>query len=148
MLLLSWEKMAQITPILVFAYNRPEHLQLTLDAIGHNNRLDECQVIIYCDGSKTPELLDKVRQTQEVAHKWAKLHQANVIIRDKNLGLKQSIISGVTQACNEFGKVIVLEDDIVVSSKFISFMLDSLKRYENDASIYQIAGFLFSPERI
>jgi hypothetical protein len=136
------------TPILIFAYNRPEHLNITLSALEHCRRLEECQVFIYCDGLKRAGDAENIEQTRKVAQTWGRDHRAKVILREENLGLRTSIITGVTEACDKFGRVIVLEDDIVVSPAFVSFMLEALDRYENEPRVYQAAGYLFSDENI
>ena len=61
------------------------------------------------------------------------------ISKSKNKGLAKSIIDGVSQIVEEFGKVIVLEDDLLVSPSFLDFMNEALLEYENEEawSLYQ-----------
>lgn len=40
---------------------------------------------------------------------------------ENNKGLADSIIGGVSQVINQYGKVIILEDDIVLSNNFYHF---------------------------
>lgn len=135
--------MKTTTPLAVFAYNRPNHLQKTLEALGRCRRLDECQVYIYCDGPKRPEQTASVEETCAVASFWSEGHKAEVVVSDKNLGLSRSITTRVSQLCTKFGCVIVLEDDLIVSPAFVDFMLQALDRYENDETVFQVAGFVF-----
>lgn len=41
-----------------------------------------------------------------------------IIERDRNFGLANNIIDGVTSIVNEFGRIIVLEDDLLTSPYF------------------------------
>lgn len=136
------------TPIVIFAYNRPIHLQKTLLALGDCHRLEECHVYIFCDGLKNQKESELVDQVRQVAMDWAESHDASLIIRKNNIGLKNSVISGVNQVFKNYSRVIVIEDDIIVSPIFVSFMLEALDRYEKESIIYQIAGFLFSADRL
>ena len=140
--------MLKPTPLAVFAYNRPMHLQKTLYALSHCQRIDECEVFIYCDGSNKPEHLDKVEQTRKVAQDWAANNHASVIERDENWGISKSITSTVSQLCSKYGRVIVVEDDLIVSRVFIDFMLQALDWYKDDVSVYQVSGFIFGKKPI
>jgi GT2 family glycosyltransferase len=108
-------------PIVLFAYNRPQHLKLTLESLHKNELANESDLYIYIDGPKsnaTEEQLQKIEAVKQVANEkqWCK----NVFIIDSasNKGLAKSIIEGVTKIVNEFGKVIVVEDDVLLSSYF------------------------------
>ena len=46
-----------------------------------------------------------------------------VIERKDNWGLANSIIDGVTTIINKYGKIIVLEDDLVTSKYFLTFLV-------------------------
>ena len=52
------------------------------------------------------------------------------------------IISGVTEIVNQYGKVIVLEDDIVTSAGFLRYMNDALNWYENEEKVMHISAFV------
>ena len=136
------------TPVAVFAYNRSNHLDKTLEALSRCRRIEECEVFIHCDGVNRPEHQAQVEATRMVARKWAREMNWHVIERNENLGCDPSIIKEVTALCEEYGRVIVIEDDIIVSPAFISFMLEALNRYEDTPNVFQIAGFTFSAKRL
>ncbi len=131
------------TPLAIFTYNRPTHTRQTLEAVARCSRFDECDVVIFCDGVKKDEHRASVEATREVVRQWADQHPAQIIIRENNMGLKKSIETGVGELCRQYGRVIVLEDDIVVSTPFIDFMLSALDHYEHDERVMQISGFTF-----
>ncbi|MBQ8679072.1 MAG: glycosyltransferase [Treponema sp.] len=136
--------MTAFAPIILFIYNRPDHTKQTLEALSSNTLAQESDLFIYADGPKesaTPEILEKIRQTRNIAHskQWCK--SVTVIESKKNKGLAASIISGVTEIANKYGKVIVLEDDIVTGKYFLEFMNDALEKYENEKKVWHIAGW-------
>jgi hypothetical protein len=131
------------TPIAIFAYNRPRHLRQLFDSLLQCARLDECQVHIFCDGAKKPEHESGVQATRQCVDEFSGRLDAVVIKREQNLGLAHSIVSGVTDLCEQFGRVIVLEDDFILHPFFLDFMLHSLDRYADEERVAQVAGFTF-----
>lgn len=133
-----------ISPIVLFIYNRSAHTKQTLEALSSNTLAQESDLFIFADGPKenaSTETLEKIRQTREIVRskKWCK--NVTVIESEKNKGLAASIISGVTEIANKYGKVIVLEDDIVTGKYFLEFMNDALDKYENEKKVWHIAGW-------
>jgi len=131
------------TPIAIFTYNRPHHTRQVLESLFQCKRLDECKLFIYCDGPKHPDQVENVITTQKVVQLYADKMDSEVTIQEKNIGLACSIVSGVTDLCNRFGRAIVIEDDLIVSPSFIDYMLLALDRYSNEERVYQISGFMF-----
>ena len=132
-------------PITLFIYNRPEHAMQTLESLYLNTLAMQSDLYIFADGPKqnaNPETLEKIRRTREIAHskQWCK--NVTIIESDKNKGLAASIISGVTEIVNKYGKVIVLEDDLVTSPYFLQYMNDALSVYENEPKVACIHGYV------
>jgi len=132
------------TPVALFVYNRPAHARTVLESLWRCRRVDECAVRIYCDGAKRPEHLAGVEATREVAREWATRLNAEMIEGESNLGLARSIVSGVTELCDEFGRVIVIEDDFCLSPSFLDYMISALDRYADDTNVYQVSGYMYS----
>ena len=130
-------------PIVFFAYNRPEHTKRSLEALSRCDRFDECDLYIFCDGPKDDSQKEKVEALRQVVKIWAKKLNAKVVARSENLGLARSIVTGVTELCKEKGRVIVLEDDLVVSQAFLDYMLQALERYKDCENVYQVSGYMF-----
>jgi hypothetical protein len=135
-----------LAPIIVFVYNRPEHTKSTLEALSRNFLADHSQLYVFADGPKanaTPEDLAKIQKVRNVVRgrEWCK--STTLIEREKNLGLAENIVQGVSGIVNQFGKVIVLEDDIVTSRGFLTFMNQCLAMYEDDSSVMHISGYMY-----
>jgi hypothetical protein len=135
-----------LAPVVIFVYKRPEHLQRTLDSLKRCDGFADSKVIVFGDGPKTHNDRDAVHATRGIAQ--AQLgSQAEYQFRDKNAGLAASIIDGVTQVTQRFGRAIVLEDDLDLSLNFLTYVNAGLDRYEKDANVYQISAQLFdTPE--
>lgn len=131
------------TPLAIFTYNRPAHTHQTFEAVARCRRFDECDVVIFCDGLKKEEHRADVEATRALVQTWGEAHQARIVVREQNLGLKKSIETGVGELCQQYGRIIVLEDDIVVSEPFIDFMLSALDHYEHDERVMQVSGFTY-----
>ena len=135
-----------LAPIILFIYNRPDHTRKTLEALNKNVLADSSVLYVFADGPKENagnEDLDLINQTREVVKEkhWCK--EVFLVTREKNMNLEDNVIDGVTNIINKYGKVIVLEDDIITSPYFLQYCNDGLKIYENSKQIFSINGFMF-----
>jgi hypothetical protein len=133
------------TPVAVFSYNRPEHTNRAIDALSKCHGTDACEFYFFSDGPRSDAALSEVNATRSVLREWAKVLAAHVIEQPNNLGLAKSIVGGVSDLCARYGRVIVVEDDLIVSPDFLSYMIQSLDLYKNDAQVMQVGGFTISP---
>jgi Glycosyl transferase family 2 len=138
--------MADLAPIVLFIYNRPDHTRRTLAALAANPLAIDSDLIVYADGPKAPDHAGKVRQAREIARAASGFRSLRLIERDENLGLARSIIAGVSEVCSERGRAIVLEDDLLVGPRFLTFLNLGLKRYADEPSVFQISGYMFPVE--
>lgn len=135
-----------ISPIVIFSYDRPSHLQQTLDALSKNKLADQSDLFIYCDGAKataSQEQLRRIADNRKVAHAAQGFNSVTVIERPQNIGLKANIVGAVTEIVNQYGRVITLEDDIVTSSGFLRFMNEALEMYRDDEQVMHISGYMW-----
>jgi Glycosyl transferase family 2 len=137
----------RLAPIALFIYNRPEHTRRTLAALAGNPLAIESDLIVYADGPKKPEHANNVERARALVREAAGFKSISLIEREANLGLARSIISGVTEVCESHGRAIVLEDDLVVSPGFLSYMNCALDRYADDDNVMQISGYMFPVAR-
>jgi hypothetical protein len=130
-------------PIALFAYRRPRHLRATLDALLRNPEAASSELWIFCDAPRDAGAAADVAQVRALAYEVQGFGQKRVIERPRNLGLAQSIESGVAELCGQHGRAIVIEDDLLVSPGFLAFMNRALVRYEHDGAVMQISGYQF-----
>lgn len=130
------------SPIALFVYKRPEHTRRVLESLMQCPEFDDSPLYIFCDGAKKEEDKDKVIQAREVVRSMVGA-KAEIVESPTNRGLANSITSGVTSLCNKYGRVIVLEDDLVVAPQFLSFLNAALDKYQDESSVMQISGYMF-----
>ena len=137
--------MRQLAPIALFTYNRPEHTLKTLRALKANALADQSVLYIFADGLKEGASAEQKKQHEAVREvicqeKWC----GEVIIREsvQNRGLAKSIVSGINEVIGKYGKIIVLEDDIVTSTGFLTYMNDALDLYEKEEKVMHISGYM------
>lgn len=137
------------TPVAFFAYNRPEHADRALRSLSTCRRFNECDLFLFADGPKNDEAKQKVEATRELLRHWAERLDANLVERPVNLGLARSIHAGVSELCDRYGRVVVVEDDLVLGADFLDFMIAALDRYGDDPTVMQLGGYTLSPpERV
>ncbi len=106
----------KISPIVLFVYNRPWHTKQTVEALQKNELAIKSELFIYSDAPKNKEAEEKVNEVREYIRAINGFKKVTLIERDKNWGLANSIIDGVTKIVNEYGKIIVLEDDLQINN--------------------------------
>ena len=136
----------ELAPIVLFTFNRPVHTQNVLNSLAICEESKESILYVFCDGAKesTDEIgLSKIQEVRKIVSSENRFKQIIVTNQEKNEGLANSIITGVNQVIHKHGKVIVLEDDLVFSPYFLSYMNDSLNRYEKDYGVGEIGACNF-----
>ncbi|MFC1688677.1 hypothetical protein ACFL07_03340 [Pseudomonadota bacterium] len=134
--------MRSLAPIALFAFNRPQHLYETIKALKANDLADCSDLYVYVDGPHATSDRAAVEEVKSIVDNISGFKAVHAVFRDRNMGLARSITSGVTELTQEFGRVIVLEDDIVTSRGFLTYMNDALNLYENDSRVFQITGYM------
>ena len=132
------------SPIVLFVYNRADHFQKTFDVLSKCPEAKDSELFIFSDGPKNEAAAGKVQEVRKALHAIeASGLFKSVTIQESpvNKGLAQSIIAGVTDIMNRFGRAIVLEDDCMASPYFLSFMNRSLDAFEDNTQIGSIAGY-------
>lgn len=135
-----------LAPIVVFVYNRADHALKTLNHLSGNYLADESDLFIYCDNAKNEkaqEAVDNVRAVVDDFARNSNFKNVTVIKAEKNKGLAASIIGGVSEILEKYGKVIVVEDDLVTSKDFLTYMNNALDFYENNPKVWSISGYTF-----
>ncbi|MCC7303030.1 MAG: glycosyltransferase [Bacteroidia bacterium] len=136
-----------MAPIVLFVYNRPWHTEKTLNALSRNILAEQSKLFVFCDGPKQDagnEDLDKIREVRDLVRSKKWCGEVHIVERDKNLGLAESVIKGVTLVVNEHGKIIVLEDDLLTSPHFLQYMNEALKMYADKKNVFQIAAHQYN----
>lgn len=134
-------------PIALFVYNRPSHTRQTVEALQRNKLADQSDLFVYSDAPKSSSANSDVEKVRAYSKQISGFRSVTIIERSVNLGVDASVIDGVTSLCEKFGEVIVLEDDLVTSPVFLTYMNRALDLYRDEESVLQISGFMFPLER-
>lgn len=137
-------KKKELAPILLFTYNRPWHTQQVLDSLQKNELSEESEIFIFSDGAKDYEDEEPVGKTREVLEQTRGFKKTTIIERPVNYGLAANIINGVSSIIDEYGKVIVLEDDLITAPTFLTFMNNALTLYEDVDEVAHIHAFCYA----
>lgn len=130
-------------PILLFTYNRPSHTRQTLEALLNNELCNESELFVFSDGYRNDNDKKDVLKVRDLIRCIDGFKEIHIIENEHNLGLAKNIIEGVTQVVNKYGKIIVLEDDLITSPYFLTFMNEALEKFENEEKIGHIHGYSF-----
>ena len=138
-------------PIALFVYNRIDHTKMVLQALNANEDIDQSELFIFSDAAADDTESANVAKVREYIRLFEhdnRFKKVTIIMAEENKGLEKSLIEGITQIIDQYGKIIVLEDDHLTSPDFIRFMNQALDFYENDQKIWSISGFTMDLKRL
>ncbi|MCR5449548.1 MAG: glycosyltransferase family 2 protein [Solobacterium sp.] len=135
-------------PAIVFTYNRAEKTKLTLDALNNNTLAPDTDLIIFCDAYDPGKEndLEKTEAVKKVLYDFKKVSRfrsVRIYQAEKHFGLARSVINGVNQVMNEYGSVIVTEDDLVSHKNYLEYMNEALEYYKDDQRVWSISGYSY-----
>jgi GR25 family glycosyltransferase involved in LPS biosynthesis len=130
-------------PVVLFVYNRLEHTRKTVQALAANDLAKDTDLFIYSDGAKDDKDGDKVADIRSYIDGVKGFKSVTVFKKSENTGLAKSITDGVTEIVNRFGRVVVLEDDIVTGRHFLKYINQALEVYKEHEKVMHISGWNF-----
>lgn len=132
-----------LAPIALFVYARPGHTRRTIEALRLNLLAPESDLVIFSDAARSLQDKEAVEEVRYYIQTIDGFRSLTIHYRPHNFGLANSIISGVSQIIDEYGQVIVLEDDMITSPFFLKYMNDALARYAEDERVISVHGYLY-----
>lgn len=130
-----------LAPIVLFTYNRLWHTSQTVEALKCNLYADESDLYVYSDAPKITNHISQVQEVRKYLKTITGFNDVKIIERKTNYGLANNIIEGVSDVVNKYGKVIVLEDDLIISPYFLKFMNEALQYYEDISEVWHVSGW-------
>lgn len=131
------------TPIALFVFKRLEHTRKTIESLRNNPESINSLLFIFSDAPKYADEEKSVYAVRGYIKNIEGFKSIEIFEREKNLGLSNSIISGVSQLLNDYESIIVLEDDLVVSPFFLNYMNSALALYKHDPEVISIHGYVY-----
>lgn len=133
-------------PVVLFAYDRPRHVALTLASLRANRLAERTRLIVFCDGpppDASAELNDRVAETRRIVRQASGFADISIREAGLNQGLMVSVEKGVREVLDEYDRVIVIEDDLELSVDFLGFMNSALALYADAESVMHVSGYMF-----
>lgn len=114
-----------------------------MDSLLKNSESAYSDLFVFVDGARPQKEgeLQKVKLVQNYVKSIKGFKTLQYRFSDTNKGLGPSIISGVTKVIHQYGKAIILEDDLIVTDNFLSFMNQGLFKYEKEPQVFSICGY-------
>ena len=136
----------ETAPIILFTYNRPAHTRRALESLRRNALAAESELFVYSDAARDEADREAVAEVRRIIHDARGFKAVHIVERDENQGLARNIIDGVTRVTDQYGRVIVLEDDLVVAPHFLRFMNDALETYKDEPRVGHIQACDFTDD--
>ncbi len=130
-------------PVVIFAFNRIETLKACVASLLDNSEACRSDLIVFVDGPREDRQgeVAKVETVRQFVKKISGFKSLTPYFSDINKGLGPSVIEGVTKVIGQYGKVIVVEDDLIVGRNFLSFTNQGLDFYEQIDKVFSICGY-------
>jgi GT2 family glycosyltransferase len=135
-----------IYPVLVLAYNRPKHLQQTLEALGKCELASQTHVTIMVDGPAHDCDLGNASVQKFVcqfALNNSTFKSVKYFIRAEHNGVKNHVSKAITTILRHHEAAIIVEDDIVVSHEFLQYMNKALSKWKDNPRVLSISGYKY-----
>lgn len=100
------------------------------------------QVTVYSDGPRGAGDEEDIRQVRALLRE-RKTANMSIVERPQNFGLANSIISAVTETTQRDGRVIVIEDDLVLQPSALAWLNSGLERYADNERVMQISAYQY-----
>jgi len=136
--------MKKLAPIVIFTYIRVEKLKKSIESLRQSNLSNRSHLYIFSDSAKNKKEEQRVNKVREYIRSIKGFKKISIILRKKNYGLSNNIIDGINKIINKHGKIIVVEEDIIVDKNFLNFLNYSLNFYKNKKSVWHISGWNYN----
>jgi glycosyltransferase involved in cell wall biosynthesis len=132
---------AELAPVVIFCYNRPRHLEQTLESLRLNPLARQSHLVVFSDGARTDRDVPAVNEVRGLLSKLNGFGTVRVIASPTNRGLAQSVIQGVSEVLKDYERLIVLEDDMLCTSDFLDYMNTALTIYAERREVFSVTGY-------
>lgn len=132
---------SNLAPVIVFVYNRAEHVEKMITQLSACYFAQDTNLYIYSDGARKETDIAGVNAVRLFCENITGFKSVNIVKREKNYGLAQNIILGVSEVISKHGKIIVMEDDLIAHKDFLFYMNTCLEKFKDNKKIWHISGW-------
>ncbi|MCJ8211029.1 glycosyltransferase [Mucilaginibacter sp. RS28] len=133
----------QSTVLAVFCYKRASKLKRCIDALLTNPECADMDIIFFSDGYKNEKDRAGVLETRDYINSITGFRNVIKHFRDRNFSTGPNFRTGLTYLAENYEQFIVVEDDLIVAPNYVKYLLDALKFYKNDQSVFCCTGFVY-----
>lgn len=133
--------MVTVAPVVIFVHNRFNQFVKAVSALEKCKLASQTVLYIYSDGPKQNIDENDVNLIRDYSESISGFKEVNIFKSEDNKGLRRNIEQGITEVVNEHGKVIVLEEDLCMSSMFLLYMNEALDMYQDHKNVWHINGY-------
>lgn len=126
-------------PVLLIGFNRPENMRSVINAV---RTAAPRSVYLAVDGPRSGATRDaeKVQATRDLVQEIDWPCEVHTLFHEVNLGCAEGVSGAITWFFEQVSEGIILEDDIVPTPDFFSFMTEMLNRYRDDHRVFSVTG--------
>ena len=117
-----------------------------VESLLRNAEAARSSLFIYSNAPRDESVRPAVDEVRRYVRSIRGFDRVEVVERTENWGLARSIIDGVSTALQRFDRVIVLEDDLVLSPYFLRFMNEALETYKDEPRVGHIQACDFTQD--
>jgi hypothetical protein len=139
--------MQDLSPIILFVYNRPWHTKETLNTLEKSNLAQDSILYVFSDGAKTSKQDEEVNEVRRIIREAWNFKNIYIIERKKNIGLAANVIDGVSTVIQKHKRAIVLEDDVLLSPCALQYFNDALTLYVNEEKVMHIGSYMYNIDK-
>jgi len=132
-----------LAPVVIFAFNRPDHLKRCIDSLLRNKGSEFTEFWVFVDGPRSTDDEIKIHEVFLILNNFKDSKNWHLRFSEKNLGLAKSIITGLNTVFEKSVRVIIIEDDLVASPYFLEYCNFGLDKYEMDQRVASLHGFSY-----
>lgn len=131
-------------PVLVIAFNRPDHLRVLLDRL---REVRPQHVFVAIDGARDgrPDEAERVQACRDLVAAIDWTSDVRTLFQDSNLGCGMGVSTAISWFFSQVDAGIILEDDIIPHPTFFPFCAELLDRYAADERVFAVSGCNFVP---
>lgn len=128
-------------PIIVFCYNRLDHVKSVVSALLKCAESKYSDLYVFSDGAKNISDIRTVQNIRNYLHTISGFRSVNIVERKANFGLALNLIDGISLVMSAHGRAIIMEDDIVCEPCFLEYMNHALNLYQNNKDVFTIGAY-------
>ena len=133
-------------PVILFAFNRADTFTRVLGNLAKCENLAADRFGIqrnfyaFLDAPRNETDVPRCEVVKKLAEDFRRNNcpQLEIVCRERNYGCAHNIPDGIQQVLDKHGRAIIIEDDILVSRNFLSYMDEALELYADRPEIFCI----------